>query len=55
LKFLTSQLNLIRKNLLPFNIAENFLLGAIINFIIIAFVVFLIAKYLLKEEKVAKK
>ena len=31
------------------------LLGAIINFIIIAFVVFLIAKYALKEEKVSKK
>lgn len=31
------------------------LLAAIINFIIIAFVVFLIAKYALKEEKVSKK
>ena len=31
------------------------LLGAIINFVIIAFVVFLIAKYALKEEKVTKK
>ena len=31
------------------------LLGAIINFIVIAFVVFLIAKYALKEEKVTKK
>lgn len=31
------------------------LLGSIINFVIIAFVVFLIAKYALKEEKVAKK
>jgi large conductance mechanosensitive channel len=31
------------------------LLGAIINFIIIAFVVFFIAKFLLKEEKVTKK
>ena len=29
--------------------------GDLINFIIIAFVVFLIAKFLLKEEKVAKK
>lgn len=31
------------------------LLGAIINFVIIAFVVFLIAKSILKEEKVSKK
>jgi large conductance mechanosensitive channel len=31
------------------------LLGAIINFIIIAFVVFIIAKKVLKEEKVTKK
>jgi large conductance mechanosensitive channel len=31
------------------------LLGAIINFIVIAFVVFLISKYALKEEKVSKK
>jgi large conductance mechanosensitive channel len=31
------------------------LLGTIINFIIIAFVVFLISKYLFKEEKVSKK
>lgn len=30
-------------------------LAALINFIIIAFVVFLIAKYLLREEKVSKK
>ncbi|MEM0230612.1 MAG: large conductance mechanosensitive channel protein MscL [Candidatus Woesearchaeota archaeon] len=30
-------------------------LGAVINFIIIAFVVFLIAKYLFKEPKVSKK
>ncbi|MDP2925395.1 MAG: MscL family protein [Nanoarchaeota archaeon] len=30
-------------------------LGALINFIIIAFVVFLIAKFLFKEEKVLKK
>jgi len=30
-------------------------LGALINFIIIAFVVFMMAKYLLKEEKVTKK
>jgi len=31
------------------------LLSAIINFLIIAWVVFLIAKYFIKEEKVAKK
>lgn len=31
------------------------LLGAIINFIVIAFIVFLVAKYALKEEKVTKK
>lgn len=31
------------------------LLGAIINFLVIAWVVFLIAKFVLKEEKVAKK
>lgn len=30
-------------------------LGAVINFIIIALVVFLLAKFLLKEEKVTKK
>jgi len=30
-------------------------LGALINFIVIAFVVFLIAKFVLKEEKVTKK
>lgn len=30
-------------------------LGAVINFIVIAFVVFMIAKKLLKEEKVEKK
>lgn len=29
--------------------------GALLNFIIIAFVVFMIAKYLFKEEKVTKK
>src|SRR3989344_2976472 len=30
-------------------------LAAVINFIIIAFVVFLVAKFMLKEEKVSKK
>jgi len=39
----------------PIVISWGALLGAIINFIIIAFVVFLIAKYALKEEKVTKK
>lgn len=42
-------------NLGPIVIGWGALLGAIINFIIIAFVVFLIAKYALKEEKVSKK
>jgi large conductance mechanosensitive channel len=42
-------------NLGPIVIGWGALLGAIINFIIIAFVVFLIAKYALKEEKVTKK
>ena len=31
------------------------LLCSVINFIVIAWVVFLIAKYILKEEKVSKK
>lgn len=39
----------------PIVIGWGALLGAIINFVIIAFVVFLIAKYALKEEKVSKK
>jgi large conductance mechanosensitive channel len=39
----------------PIVIGWGALLGTIINFVIIAFVVFLIAKYLFKEEKVAKK
>lgn len=39
----------------PIVIKWGSLFGAIINFIIIAFVVFLIAKYALKEEKVTKK
>ncbi len=39
----------------PIVIGWGALLGSIINFIIIAFVVFLIAKYALKEEKVEKK
>ena len=39
----------------PIVVGWGALLGAIINFLIIAFVVFMIAKYLLKEEKVSKK
>ena len=42
-------------NIGPIVIGWGALLGAIINFIVIAFVIFLIAKYALKEEKVAKK
>ena len=39
----------------PVVIGWGVLLSAIINFVIIALVVFLIAKKILKEEKVAKK
>jgi len=39
----------------PIVIRWGALLGAIINFVIIAFVVFMIAKHLLKEKKVSKK
>ena len=39
----------------PIVISWGALLGALINFIIIAFVVFLIAKLFFKEEKVEKK
>jgi large conductance mechanosensitive channel len=39
----------------PIIISWGHFLGALINFIVIAFVVFLIAKYALKEEKVSKK
>ena len=39
----------------PIVIGWGALLGALINFVIIAFVVFLIAKLILKEEKVTKK
>lgn len=39
----------------PIVIGWGALLGSVINFVIIAFVVFLVAKYLFKEEKVAKK
>lgn len=39
----------------PIVIGWGALLGAVINFLIIAWVVFLIAKALLKEDKVSKK
>ena len=39
----------------PIVISWGHLLGAIINFVIIAFAVFIIAKLVLREEKVAKK
>jgi large conductance mechanosensitive channel len=39
----------------PIVIGWGALLGSIINFLVIALVVFLIAKYALKEEKVSKK
>jgi large conductance mechanosensitive channel len=39
----------------PFAIKWGDFLGALINFIIIAFVIFLVAKYMFKEEKVTKK
>jgi large conductance mechanosensitive channel len=39
----------------PFTFAWGDFVSALINFIIIAFVVFMIAKLVLKEEKVAKK
>jgi large conductance mechanosensitive channel len=39
----------------PIVIGWGALLGAVINFVIIAFVVFIIAKFLFKEEKVSKK
>ena len=42
-------------NLWKVVISWGHLLGAIINFLVIALVVFLIAKYFFKEEKVAKK
>jgi large conductance mechanosensitive channel len=39
----------------PFAIKWGDFLGALINFIIIAFVIFLVAKFMFKEEKVTKK
>jgi large conductance mechanosensitive channel len=38
-----------------FNIKWGAFLGELINFLIIALVVFLVAKYILREEKVTKK
>lgn len=42
-------------NIGPIVISWGAFLGAVINFIIIALVVFIIAKYFFKEEKVTKK
>jgi large conductance mechanosensitive channel len=39
----------------PFKIGWGPFLAALINFVIIAFVVFMVAKYLFREEKVTKK
>jgi len=39
----------------PFQFAWGDFLAALINFVIIAFVIFLVAKYMFKEEKVTKK
>ncbi|MEM3369690.1 MAG: large conductance mechanosensitive channel protein MscL [Candidatus Micrarchaeia archaeon] len=39
----------------PIQIGWGAFLSALINFIIIAFVIFMIAKYVMKEEKVTKK
>lgn len=39
----------------PFVIGWGAFVGELINFILIGFVVFLIAKYIFKEEKVTKK
>ncbi len=39
----------------PFNFAVGSVLAALINFLIVAFLVFLFAKKVLKEETVAKK
>ena len=42
-------------NIGPVAIGWGIFLSAVLNFVIIALVVFLIAKYLLKESKVTKK
>jgi large conductance mechanosensitive channel len=39
----------------PIKLGVGSFLAALINFVIIAFVVFMIAKYVMKEEKVSKK
>ena len=39
----------------PFIFGIGAFIGQVINFIIIAFVVFMIAKNILKEEKISKK
>jgi large conductance mechanosensitive channel len=39
----------------PFHFLPGPILGAVVDFIIVAFVVFLIAKWILREAKVAKK
>jgi len=39
----------------PIVLSWGHFLGAVVNFAVIAFVVFIIAKYVLKEEKVTKK
>jgi large conductance mechanosensitive channel len=39
----------------PFKFGLGAFLGDLINFIIIAFVIFLVAKFMFKEEKVTKK
>lgn len=39
----------------PFSFGTGAFLGELINFVIVAFVVFYIAKKVLKEEKVAKR
>ncbi|MEK6946294.1 MAG: MscL family protein [Nanoarchaeota archaeon] len=39
----------------PIVLSWGHFLGAVINFVVIAFVVFMIAKFVIKEEKVTKK
>lgn len=42
-------------NIGPFAFGWGLFLAALINFVIIAFVVFIFAKFVLREEKVSKK
>ncbi len=42
-------------NMGPIVISWGAFLGSLINFVILAFVVFMVAKWILKEEKVEKK